>query len=804
MASVNDRRHGWPSARQLKRRFAFLKLFLALYLPIALAFALIAYGLLQIEAEKQMTAIRAQNSGRAEVAAKLLDHDIETVTSDLQVLARAPSVSRYLTTGSETDLTAVAELFFEFAREKAYYDQIRFIDATGRETVRVNRTPDGPVLVPDPELQDKGSRYYFRDTLRLAPGEVYVSPLDLNIEHQSVEVPHKPMLRLGTPVADAAGNKRGVVILNMFGDELLRHFREAMGEGRHAMLVNREGYWLSHPDSSKTWAFMFGREFTFQKAYPEAWERVVSADSGDFVTPQGLFTFATVHPLLPWQRSSSGSASPSGMSAREMEARDYFWKVITFVPADQLPTALLRHPAYLSGFALALLLLAASSGFLAATLLSRRHFRQTVFENEMRLREITATLGEGVYGLDREGRVTFMNPEAERLLGWKEAELLGRNGHDMFHYRTPEGKILEAKDCPVHRTIATGETYHAPHDWVIRKDGEVLPVSIVSTPILRRGEVVGSVAAFQDITSRLEAEQALKESEARFRNSLEYAPIGMALVSLDGRFSEVNRALCGIVGYDKQELEGLSFETITHPDDLEADRTIMRRLLAGDTDAFQTEKRYIRKGGRVVWVQLTGSILRGPTDEPLYFIVQIEDITSRKNSDEAIHHLAFYDTLTDLPNRRLFLDRLDRALSQARRHHRSMAIMFLDLDHFKEVNDTLGHGVGDVLLKGVATRLTDCLREGDTVSRQGGDEFVIILSEIAQPGNAARVAEKVLDALAAPFTIEGHTIHVGVSIGIAVYPVDGTDSAEELMKKADIAMYAVKEAGRNGYRFYGE
>ena len=148
------------------------------------------------------------------------------------------------------------------------------------------------------------------------------------------------------------------------------------------------------------------------------------------------------------------------------------------------------------------------------------------------------------------------------------------------------------------------------------------------------------------------------------------------------------------------------------------------------------------------------------------------------------------------------MDRLNQGLSQAKRFERSLAIMFLDLDHFKQINDTLGHDAGDELLKEVATRLAGCIRTGDTVSRQGGDEFVVVLAEIGHPSDAARVAEKIIEALGRPAHVAARELHITTSIGISVYPVNGIDDAQELMKKADIAMYAAKKAGRNGYQFF--
>lgn len=310
------------------------------------------------------------------------------------------------------------------------------------------------------------------------------------------------------------------------------------------------------------------------------------------------------------------------------------------------------------------------------------------------------------------------------------------------------------------------------------------------------------LAEAENAQARRESARLLRESEARFRSILENAPTGIAVAAPDGRFVEVNQSFCRLLGYTRRELLQLTLFDITHPEDRETTATQADSLLSGDISQSQIEKRIIQKSGRIVWVQATVSLLRDDAGAPLHYVGQVEDITERKRTQEEIRQLAYYDVLTGLPNRRLLLDRLNLAQAQARRHRRSLAVMFLDLDHFKEINDTMGHAAGDELLKVVAERLELCVRGGDTVSRQGGDEFVIILSEIAQEQDAALVAEKIRDILQSPIVIDGEELTVTTSIGIAVYSVESQDDSARLLKKADIAMYEVKAAGRNGFRFY--
>lgn len=304
------------------------------------------------------------------------------------------------------------------------------------------------------------------------------------------------------------------------------------------------------------------------------------------------------------------------------------------------------------------------------------------------------------------------------------------------------------------------------------------------------------------VRERNEAYQSVRDSEKRFRNILENAPIGMAVVSLEGKFTLVNHSLCELVGYEKDELEGMRFQDITFPDDLSADLSNIQQLLNGTSTSYQLEKRYLRKNGDIVWVQLTRFVQRDSGGSPLYFIVQIEDISERLRSQEQIKQLAYFDALTNLPNRRLLMDRLNHALAQAKRFKRSMAVMYLDLDNFKQINDTLGHDYGDELLKVVAERLLTCVRSVDTVCRQGGDEFIIALGEIANPQDSTIVAEKIIKAINQPVHIKGSMLQVTTSIGIAVYPGNSAAEAIELMKKADLAMYEVKKRGRNGFSVY--
>jgi diguanylate cyclase (GGDEF)-like protein/PAS domain S-box-containing protein len=305
---------------------------------------------------------------------------------------------------------------------------------------------------------------------------------------------------------------------------------------------------------------------------------------------------------------------------------------------------------------------------------------------------------------------------------------------------------------------------------------------------------------------RLRADHArsaasLRESEARMRAMFEQAAVGFALTDLDGRYTEVNQKLCEILGYTREELRGKSFREISHPDDVLAQAEMRRKREQGLLTSYSIEKRCIRKDGSLVWVNSTITLALGADGAAQRLIAVVEDITGRKEMQDRMLHLAHYDSLTQLPNRVLFHDRLKQALGQAQRRQWINAIMFVDLDRFKLVNDTLGHPAGDRLLQLVSERLAQCVRVDDTVSRLGGDEFAVLLSDLAQAQDATLVAQKILDVLAEPFQLDDNEAFVTASIGISIYPGDSTE-VDTLINNADIAMYRAKELGRNNYQFY--
>jgi len=404
----------------------------------------------------------------------------------------------------------------------------------------------------------------------------------------------------------------------------------------------------------------------------------------------------------------------------------------------------------------------------------------------------------GIAHCSPDGRFLRANGRYCDMLGYSEAELRQRGFQDVLH--PADLSVAESlRECLIARQASTPSFEHRE----LRKDGQVLCTS-VSVAMVRdaAGRPDYFVAMVQDVTERKKTEQELSDAERRYRTAFEGAGVGIIHTALDGKLLRVNHKMCAMLGYSDAELRKRHFVDVTHPEDRELSRDWMKKILAStETPSVEFEKRYLRRDSSVMSALVTAALVRDTDGKPDYFVTMIQDVSARKEAQARLEHQAHHDTLTDLPNRVLLLDRLAQTLNQSRRKNWDAAVLFVDLDRFKSVNDTLGHDLGDLLLKEAARRLVGSVRSEDTVARVGGDEFVVVLCELGDASDAARVARKIGAAMARPFLLEGHEVFVTASIGIAMFPGDGNDG-ETLIKNADVAMFRAKEAGRNSSEFY--
>jgi diguanylate cyclase (GGDEF)-like protein len=521
-------------------------IFLLIFLSIGILLVGVTAIVYNLEKKDYLEKIMTNEKFNLDLHKTSISNIFEAIYADLIFLSRQNELMLLLETNNSKYKEMINQEYFEFSKQKSIYDQIRFINSKGMEICRVNFNNGAPKSVPISELQLKKTRYYFIDTLKLNPNEIFVSPFDLNIEKSVIEKPLKPTIRFGAPAIDKAGQKRGIIILNYLGSKLIHTIKanSRLSKG-NIMLLNSEGYWLIGAKPEDEWGFMFNKKnLRFQDSHPEKWEKISSKNSAQLYAKTGLFTSTTIYPLILNSKFSTVASKIYEKNEKQIGASEYYWKLISFIPPE----------------------------------------------------------------------------------------------------------VLHSK----------------PH------------------ALLMRLFLMGALLFF---------------------------------------FSSI----------------------------------------------------------------------------PSYLIAQ--GIVRRKLHQLELIHLATFDQLTGLPNRSLFFDRLDQALKQASRYKRQFALLFLDLDGFKDVNDSLGHDAGDELLVVVAEKLVNAVRKADTVARLAGDEFTIILTDIQSATDPEKFAQKILNELSTPFSIKQNEIKITASIGIGIFSVED-ETAETLLKKSDSAMYEAKRQGKNTYKIF--
>jgi diguanylate cyclase (GGDEF)-like protein/PAS domain S-box-containing protein len=440
------------------------------------------------------------------------------------------------------------------------------------------------------------------------------------------------------------------------------------------------------------------------------------------------------------------------------------------------------------------------AGFIYLTGRSQEAIRRS--EESKRL--LLHAAGEGILGVDTAGQMTFINPAALRMLGFSVEEMLGQRVHVLIHHSHEDGSKYPEEDCPMYASYAKAIDKHVVHEVLWRKDGSSFPVDYSSTPIIRDGKIMGAVVTFKDITERKQAAEALKASEEKHRILFESSRDAiMTLVPPSWRFTTGNPATLEMFKVSEADFIAVNPWELSpelQPDgrpSSEKAAEMIQTAMAKGSHFFEWTHRRLRGESFPATVLLTRMCI----GEQAMLQATVRDITERKQMDEKIRQMAYHDSLTGLPNRKLFSDRLGIALAQARRNNNKVGIAMLDLDKFKNVNDTLGHDVGDLLLIAATERLTAALRKSDTVARFGGDEFSLILPGEKVVEDVIQIVQKIVDIFSKPFLINNHQLAVTTSIGIAVYPDDGIDEGM-LLKNADIALYRAKEAGRSRYQLY--
>ena len=570
---------------------------------------------------------------------------------------------------NEVCLTLMGLAWQTIANESTQFDQIRWIANNGTELLRINYASAGAYRVPANELQAKADRYYVTAGLALPPDSVYLSPLDLNIEQQAIEVPYKPTIRIVSPVFDALGHRQGMIVINYLATEMLQHLQRVHRvNGMEFWLLNQEGYWLTHSDESQAWGFMLGQpDHRVEVRYPQLAHALKQAQSETVIDDRYY-----VHRLQPIHNnrimSSDGLSEGGSLSAQGFtHAQDYYWWLVSFTPQETYRTLVLSELRDTVIVAFMLLLLSWYAGHIFAK--ARQIERQQT--TQLRLAASVFThANEGIMITDVNSVILDVNEEACRITGYAREELLGQKP----------------------KLLSSGRYDHAFYE-------------AMQADLRRKGHWYGEIW---------------------------------------------NR----------------------------------------------------RKTGELFAEFLSISAVYDNDGEIHHFVALFTDITVEKQYQHQLERIAHYDPLTNLPNRLLLADRLQQAMALSLRTETEMAVIFLDLDGFKGINDDCGHEKGDQILIDVAHALNDNTRVEDTISRFGGDEFIIVMPNFTDRTALSLVMHNIMTAIERKVVCNGHENGLSASLGITFYPQADPVDADQLIRQADQAMYLAKQSGKNGFHVF--
>lgn len=421
-----------------------------------------------------------------------------------------------------------------------------------------------------------------------------------------------------------------------------------------------------------------------------------------------------------------------------------------------------------------------------------KHAEDRLLEEKQRLETVTDFANCAFFALDAETKVVYANKVAEKWFG-PIKRMKGKFCRQVFQLSDPE------MECAGLEVVRTGQSVRR-ETFAKLADGTERYVFLDATPVKNsRGEIEQIIEMAIDMTKYKQADDTLREANERFTALVRASPLAITAYDSNGIVGMWNEAAAKIFGWREAEVVGKALPIV--PDDGQAEwRDIRDRVLSGETIAGKEVKR-LRRDGSIIDAGLSSAPMRDASGRVTGIMAALEDITERKAAEARIAYLGYHDSLTDLPNRALLKERLNQTLALADRGRKNLALLHLGLDQFKMINDAYGHRMGDKLLKAVAGRLGRGLRREDTLARVGGDEFSIVLPDIKQAQNAAKVARALLDTLSEPFAPDGKEIYVSAAVGISIYPADGTRAAV-LITNAEHAMRHAKREGRNRYRFF--
>jgi len=593
----------------------FIKIFGVLSLGITLVAAWFLYSSnrsnLDLVVERQHSVVRQMTD--------VISRDLHAYASDARFLARL--VGRYHEYG-DLDLRALEDFFVDFSRSRDAYFSLRYLNEQGTELVRVDRSYVGPVITPSTVLQDKGDRYYFKETIKASRNDVYISSFDLNVENGALEVPYRPTLRFGCPVMDSEGKKRGVVILNFEGRDLLNSIRlnSSAGEGV-VMLSNADGYWMLGPTPEEEWSHLVegGKEYRVGQRFPGAWSHMEGVSRAQFQNSEGLFTFETVG-VTPDHILTEGVLT--------QEDRGKRWRVLTWVPKESLTVPWMRLYIVLAGVLLGLL--AMGCWQVADNLVHQEEVEDRLRENEERTMAISHSSQDAIAMVNNQGSIIHWNPAAERMFGYGRNEVMGGKLHDLVAPR----EVMEQVSSRLREVAARGHDTVADSvmDFVARhKNGTEVPVELAASSFQFKNEWY-AVGTMRDTTRRRRSEMKLKRSEETSRALINAPTESAMLIALNGTIESINKVGAERMGGTVADLLGKNAFDLVAKDFNQRGRLMVSRIQeTGEPIVYEDER-----GDRRMLINIYP--VRGADDSVDRLAIFVRDVTEQRLAEAALVH----------------------------------------------------------------------------------------------------------------------------------------------------------------------
>lgn len=698
------------------------------------------------------------------------------------------------TTVQQKDI--LADTFKRMTQTRAYYDQIRLINNRGIEEIRINMKNDQAYRVAENKLQDKSHRPYVQESLKISPGAFYTSQFDLNIENGQVEVPAKPTLRFVSHFK--INGQSWLISLNYLGRDYLAELNNQYNwNSGQNWLINNNGHWLLGPTSDSAWQFMPSQEKIqnqdFFQAYPKLWEQINESKNGQILQGEYLYTFTRFF--------SGDKFLGDELFTLPFDGTDLPWTIISRVNMNEAIIELAfsqQRIVKFTIFSILIMTLVAGCIVLAWHLLQMlRHeksLKQDIEDVALKYSTVLKHVPDGVITVSQDMTINTINKAAGHILNINEESATGKNLLKLINGQKNREQIKQLVQ-KVHENKA--DNNNRPVKTRIQLSNlKTRHIEFIATETIYSSSSE-LLLNFRDVTYWIEREEKLKSMS----RALEQSNDSIIITNHRGIIEYVNQAFEKFTGVKSKDILGAQSSTLlkqTLDDEAEV-RKVQEQLKDGRT--IQRVLARKQEDNNILYEEKTIAPIRNSRGMISHYISTGKDITERVLFESKLHKLAHYDLLTELPNRTLLQQFLENAIEQAKREFNSIALITIDLDHFKKINDSLSHDIGDKVLLAISKRIHSSLRGGDLLARLGGDEFAIIIKHGVEPENLVNMANRIIRHISEPLCIDNNELFITASMGISLFP-DDSDNVETLFKNADIALYRAKEESRNKFCFF--